>query len=172
MTEEQKQQIVNEFKTIALGDLILESEKAGLTLRQHVKRQLRAGVSPYAVKNFLLTDLREGGQIFGSFRKSFRQTVTNTVERTGSTAKNFIQEQRKVQLYDWVIEASPNNCDDCLSRSGMSAKTMENWQAVGVPQAGMTLCGQYCNCELVESGVYTQDMMTEVKKQYAERIST
>jgi hypothetical protein len=174
MTEEQKQQLVDEYKTITLGNLLLEGEKAGLTLRQYIKQAVRDGATPDELKGFLLRDLREGGQIFGSYRRQFRGQVVNNVEKTARDAKIYIQEaelKKGKETWTWVLEASANNCDDCLGRSGLSY-TMQEWRGLGLPQGGRTICGQYCNCELISDGIFTQDMVNEVKKQYAERIST
>jgi hypothetical protein len=171
MTEEQKQKLLEDYETIALGNLMLEGEKAALTLRQYIKQAVMDGATRDELKDFLLTDLREGGQIFGSYRKQFRQQVVNTIEKTSRDAKIYIQQAEKKkgkETWTWILEASANNCEDCLGRSGQTM-TMEEWRAVGLPQGGRTICGMYCQCELIKDGIFTQEMVSEVKQQYAER---
>ena len=40
------------------------------------------------------------------------------------------------------------SCPDCAGRNGQEA-TLEEWEAMGFPSDGITLCGGKCNCKLV-----------------------
>ena len=50
------------------------ADKQALTLQDIINRMLSSGMSKAEVKANLIQDLREGGQIFGDFRKQFKST--------------------------------------------------------------------------------------------------
>jgi len=166
MTNEEIQNLVDEFKTITIAELVLESEREALTLRKFISQQIRAGTDPTELKAVLLRDLKEGGQIFGSFRSQFKATVKNEVENTNRRTINAITYEKGVELLDWTLDPGAEHCDDCLNRSEMQPATMKQWQIIGVPMAGITICGLRCRCRLTPSGIYTNQDVKDADKIY------
>jgi len=166
MTPEEKKLILDEFKTITLGELVIESEKQALTLRKYIQNLVRSGTSGDVIKETLLRDLREGGQIFGSFRAQFKATVYKNVESATNKGMQVAQVEKGVILYDWLPEFSERTCQDCINRSQMSARSMKDWEIIGIPGSGVTICGDKCRCRLVASSVYNGNMVKEASKIY------
>ena len=49
--------------------------------------------------------------------------------------------------FTWITVSGEGTCPDCSPMHGIT-KTRENWAGVG-PQAGWTICGMSCKCDLV-----------------------
>ena len=54
------------------------------------------------------------------------------------------------QEYRWQTE-SGNPCPDCAGRAGYEPMTLDEWEAIGLPRQGATVCGTHCMCVLVKS---------------------
>ena len=77
-------------------------------------------------------------QIVGSTRQ-VAQLGVETFQR---------QNHGEGQLYRWQTE-SGNPCPDCASRAGYEPTTMDEWQLIGLPRQGATVCNVHCMCVLV-----------------------
>lgn len=80
---------------------------------------------------------------FGSSIKDNFQQIRHDTRDT-LYAKNL----SKDQLYRWELR-NINNCEGCVARASGEPRTLEEWETVGLPQAGATECGKRCGCELV-----------------------
>lgn len=166
MTEAEKKKLVDKFKTIAIAEMYLEADRQAITLQKYIAQQVRAGTGAEEIKRVLLRDLREGGQIFGSFRSQFKATVKNEVENANRTTQFQLQREDGVKLYSWTLDPGASHCEDCINRSEMEPMTMEEWQVVGVPEAGMTICGDRCRCRLIADGYFTNAEVEEANNEY------
>lgn len=168
MTKEQLAKIVEKFETIAIAEMYLEAEKQAITLKKYIAQQIRNGTNAETLRNTLLRDLREGGQIFGSFRSQFRATVKQEVQGANREVYMATQDEAGVELYDWVLDPAAQHCDDCLNRAEYDARTLREWEIIGTPQAGVTVCGERCRCSLVASGTFRDGLRDEAQKIYME----
>lgn len=137
---------LREMQIILTAGLIDEAAKQTLTLRQVIRKMKTSGMVDTEIEKILFKDLHEGGQIFGDFRKQLKATVKNGLEDTGRNEVR--QSYLDVKLWDWVGIADGKICDDCLSRNNMSAMSWEDWQAIGLPGTGATVCDRNCRCVL------------------------
>lgn len=141
---------LREMQIILTAGLIDEAAKQTLTLKQVIRKAKTSGMADIEIEKMLFRDLREGGQIFGDFRKQMKATVKGGLESVG---RNEIrQSYLDVQLWDWLGIVDGKICDDCLQRHHMPAMSWEKWEAIGLPGSGATICGQNCRCILVPSG--------------------
>ena len=53
----------------------------------------------------------------------------------------------KLVYFRWHSSNSVSTCPDCRARSGM-VKRLSEWVNLGLPTAGVTRCGEFCNCYL------------------------
>lgn len=166
MTEAEKKALIDKFKKITIAELYLEVEREAITLRKYISKQLRAGTGAAEIKATLLRDLREGGQIFGSFRSQFKATVKNEVADTNRKVQFQLQREDGVKLYSWTLDPGASHCDDCINRSEMEPMTMKEWEVVGTPDAGMTICGDRCRCRLIADGYFTNAEVEEANQEY------
>lgn len=140
---------LKEMQIVLAAGLIDEAAKQTLTLKQVIRRMKTSGMADMEIEKMLFRDLHEGGQIFGDFRKQAKATVKGGLENAG---RNEIRQSfLDVKLWDWLGIVDGKICDDCLSRHNMSAQTWEQWEAIGLPGSGATMCGQNCRCILIPS---------------------
>lgn len=54
------------------------------------------------------------------------------------------------KLLTWTLNptSSGTHCPDCVNRSGMR-RTLAEWEVLGMPQSGFSICGNYCRCTLI-----------------------
>jgi len=83
--------------------------------------------------------------IANSFGKSVTQNIQQVRHNTRDEVYNANLPSGK--LYRWVL-TKENNCPDCIDRASQGPRSLEEWESIGLPQTGTTICGQYCGCEL------------------------
>lgn len=136
---------VKEMQITLTNSLLIQAEKQTLTLKEIIARFKRSGIADNEIKNILLKDLREGGQLFGDFRKGFKATIKQGIEEH---ARKEV-EQLDSDLWDWLGIVDGSICPDCLDRHNMPAEKFEYWESIGLPGAGATVCDKNCRCVLV-----------------------
>jgi hypothetical protein len=106
--------------------------------------------------------------ILGLTEQGLLQTVQNSLNGWGNKVLNILQETYTIaytdgnmeftlqedaydinQEYTWELGGSVKHCPDCLARAGMKM-TYAEWVEIGTPRTGCTVCGGYCQCELVK----------------------
>jgi len=142
---------VKEMQIILTGSLINEAKKQVLTLENVIRRMKQSGMAEEEIKNILLTDLQEGGVIFGDFRKAFKATVKNGIE---DSARKEIEQKFKteVELFDCLGIVDGSICSGCLDRHNEPPNTWQYWERRGLPGAGATPCDKNCRCIVLPTG--------------------
>jgi hypothetical protein len=119
-----------------------------LTLTGLVQRMSTSGMSKEVIKETLLRDLREGGQIFGDFRKQFKSNMKWGIEEIAR--REFEQGLDKVDgMWEWLGISDKKICDDCEARNKKSPQKWIEWESEGLPGTGITICGSNCRCRMV-----------------------
>ena len=141
---------LKEMQIVLTAGLLDEAAKQTLTLKQVIRKAKVSGMADIEIERMLLRDLREGGQLFGNFRKQMKSTVKSGIEDSGrqEVRQSFLD----VKLWSWLAIVDGKICPDCLDRHGWTAMTWEEWEAVGLPDSGNTICGQNCRCILTPAG--------------------
>ncbi len=119
--------------------------RTALTLNEYVQMRLTQGATMEVIRTDLLTDLNEGGRIFGEFTNALKPTFagsTNRFRDVGALAEMGIS-----QKYRWVAVLI-NTCPDCLDRHNKS-KPWSEWEDEGLPRTGATVCKENCKCVLI-----------------------
>ena len=109
-----------------------------------------AGVSNAAIVNILGNDLATGGRIFGEFRNTVKRGIVSAVMQASRMGQDRIYGD-SVKLR-WVSVGTPKICLDCQSRIGQ-VKTWSEWEAIGLPASGFSICKEYCYCQLIPENV-------------------
>ena len=125
--------------------LAAKVRRSAITLAEYIQLRLTQGATLEVIRADLLKDLEEGGRIFGEFRNAIEPTFAGSVNRfrdIGQLAETGIS-----KTWRWVAVLI-NTCPDCLERHGQT-KDWEEWEAVGLPRTGMTVCMHNCHCMLV-----------------------
>lgn len=128
-------------------DIVLSAKvaKTALTLDEYIQFRVVQGATLQAIRADLLTDLEEGGRIFGEFFNTLKPTFAGSTSRFRDTG--ILAEVGVSKVYRWVA-VLVNTCPDCLERHGQE-KDWSAWEDEGLPRSGATVCGQNCKCILL-----------------------
>lgn len=121
--------------------------RSAITLEEYIKFRTMQGASLDVIREDLLTDLNEGGRIFGEFRRAIKPTFAGALNRFSSVGE-FVSYMGEKD-FRWVAVFDGHKiCPDCYARHGRT-QTWEEWEAEGLPQAGATVCAEWCRCKLI-----------------------
>jgi hypothetical protein len=139
---------LEELEIIIGSNLSTQSAKTTLDISATIATLTATGASNQVIRNILLNDLNSGGVIFGTYRNAIKNTVGASIQMAGSVASRGKFGDEGIAEFRWVTAKSGNTCEDCEPRHN-EIQTYEQWQVVGLPQSGFSVCNQYCNCILV-----------------------
>lgn len=117
-----------------------------LKLKEFIDLSVLQGVSRTELKKTLITDLKEGGRLFGEFRNSIKATTTGSINRFRDAGE--FSEIEVDQEFRWAA-VMVNTCPDCVRRHNMMPMEWDEWVAIGLPRTGQTVCKQHCKCMLI-----------------------
>lgn len=120
------------------------SSRTAITLEEYIASQIANGVAEAELEAALLTDLTEGGRIFGEFNRQFGLSVKGQM---GNITNRIAEEAFGSDKYAWIAVLI-NTCKDCLPRHGQ-VDTAEGWERRGKPRTGWSICRTNCQCMLI-----------------------
>lgn len=133
-----------EFSTLEIA-LSGTAARTAVTLDQYIQTRLSQGSAIDVIRADLLKDLREGGRIFGEFKRSIKAKTFGSINRIRDVG---ITSEFGTEIkYRWAA-VLVNTCPDCMDRHGVS-KSWEEWETEGMPRSGSTVCQHYCRCMLI-----------------------
>ena len=147
------ERLIDEFENRELETLRIfltaKAAKSAITINEFIQTRLAQGADIESVRELLITDLREGGRIFGEFRAAVKSTARGSINRIRDSA--MYSEFGVDRKYRWVA-VLVNTCPDCLENHGRSM-TWDEWESsrFGLPRSGGTVCRENCRCVLVIS---------------------
>ena len=124
------------------------ARNAGFSQKETIKQLVRAGYD-------------KAGPVQGFAKKVKTQGVA--IARREAQATKF-NEYRKVaksnEMWQWIaISIKP--CPDCRIRAGR-IRSLQQWEKLGTPGSGRTICGMGCLCDLYPLSV-SEDLFPEAK---------
>tara|TARA_Y100000296_G_scaffold73251_1_gene90529 strand:- start:1004 stop:1495 length:492 start_codon:yes stop_codon:yes gene_type:complete len=109
-----------------------------------------AGVSEAAILDILGNDLATNGRIFGEFRNTLKRGIVSaTMHASRMGADRVYGDSLMMQ---WVSVGTPRICVDCEPRIGQ-VKTWDEWEAIGLPASGFSVCKEFCYCQLIPAEI-------------------
>lgn len=134
-------------KELTTLDIVLSAKvgRTAVTIEEYVQLRLAQGATLDIIRTDLLTDLEEGGRIFGEFRNMLKPTFAGSTSRFRDAGA--LAEMGMSKKYRWVAVLI-NTCPDCLERHNQ-VQLWELWEDEGLPRSGATVCGQDCKCVLL-----------------------
>jgi len=130
-------------------------DKAVVDIESLVATMKRSGASDDAIRHVLLNDLESGGRIFGSFKNQFKATADYGIGKMSHIGSVHEMGSAGLRIFKWQ-SAGKNICPDCKGRHGQEM-SYEEWSLFGLPKSGFSVCGSYCNCDLVPTGQWQKD---------------
>ena len=162
------------LEIIIANSISISATKTALDIAETVTSLRLSGMSESAIRARLLTDLNNGGIIFGTYRNAIKNTTSSAIHMASSEATRSTFESRGVKEYIWITGGG-NTCPDCLPRHN-EVRTYEQWQSVGIPRSGFSVCGHHCGCTLVPStyrgekldkALYRTERVKELRKKFS-----
>jgi len=132
--------IANQLSTVAA--------KTVLDLTTLIQTMKANGVSDAVIRETLMTDLLEGGRLFGGFRNQIKNTVKSGIGMVSNRATVNTFTAAGVQEFRWQTVGGKDVCPDCDDRAG-EIDVMEYWRTVGLPRSGFSICQFSCRCQLL-----------------------
>lgn len=129
--------------------LTAESDLLADRLELRIRQMMSAGMSKGAIIAALQRDLRAGGPIFSGFASTFKRHVFPVVDNFAQGA--IVEENPDAAVWEWIT-TSADPCDDCRPRHGLMRRYQE-WESLGLPRSGFSVCGENCKCALVPSSM-------------------
>ena len=143
--EEIEQQDEDTLLWVALG-LAYGIDVFATRIEREIAVLRGSGVGDRAIIQILADDLRQGGRIFGEFRNTIKRGIVGGVMQGFRVGQdNIYGDSLK---FKWISVGSPKICKDCEERVG-EIKTWDEWQELGVPASGFSVCKEYCYCQLI-----------------------
>ena len=105
-----------------------------------------AGISERAIVAILRNDLATHGRIFGEFRNTIKRGIVSATMQASRLGQDRVYGDR--MMFRWVSVGTPKICPDCDARIGQ-VKSWEEWESLGLPASGFSVCKEFCYCQLV-----------------------
>ena len=143
---------------IALLDESLSTTKQIFTLKAtNLINQLQTrGMSDEQVINVLLEDFDNDGALFGGLKRQLIGDADNMAESLSSNLDTEILFEESGQERMTWIAILVNTCKDCIPRHGFT-RTYAEWQELGLPKSGFSVCKHHCKCQLFPASVIDQN---------------
>lgn len=125
-------------------------DKTVVDLQTLINQMRASGASDDVIREVLQRDLATGGRIFGGLRSQFRATGDFAVSQMSNIGSAYEMSSEGLTEFQWQT-AGNRICDDCKGRSG-DTKSWAEWETVGLPATGWSVCGSHCKCTLVPTG--------------------
>ncbi len=152
-TEEITQSIEEEDENILLWSTLGVSFGIDIFLTR-LEREIallrNAGISESAIVDILGNDFATNGRIFGEFRNTVKRGVVSSVMQASRIGQDRVYGD-SVNMR-WVSVGTPKICVDCSSRIG-EIRSWNEWEALGLPASGFSVCKEFCYCQLVPESV-------------------
>ena len=126
--------------------LTFKARKMALAIDEYIATAQAQGQSDAAIRATLSDDFENGGRMFGEFKNSIKATSNGSINRLRDVG-NF-SEIGIDQSYRWAA-VLVNTCPDCIERHNMPSKKWEEWEEMGLPRTGTTVCKEHCRCMLI-----------------------
>ncbi len=106
-----------------------------------------AGMSVEQIKDTLSKQISDSTGAFGGLKKNLRNVTITGINDAAN--QGMYSEYKNTGLSRWRwITVSAKPCPDCEERHGQ-VETWEDWELLGMPKSGFSICQNNCKCKLV-----------------------
>ena len=159
-TEENTQNLEEEDENILLWATLGVSYGIDIFLTR-LEREIallrNAGITDAAILDILGNDLATNGRIFGEFRNTIKRGIVSATMQASRVGADRVYGDS--MMFRWVSVGTPKICPDCEMRIG-EVKSWEEWESLGFPASGLSVCKEFCYCQLVPESVSMPDSLS------------
>ena len=109
-----------------------------------------AGIADAAILDILGNDLATNGRIFGELRNTIKRGIVSATMQASRVGADRVYGDSVMMR--WVSVGTPKICVDCTPRIGQ-VRSWDEWEALGLPASGVSVCKEFCYCQLVPEEV-------------------
>ena len=109
-----------------------------------------AGITEAEILNILGNDLATNGRIFGELRNTIKRGIVSATMQASRGGADRVYGDSVMMR--WVSVGTPKICVDCTPRIGQ-VRSWDEWEALGLPASGFSVCKEFCYCQLVPEEV-------------------
>jgi len=147
-----EEQFPNEIDTIIdeiVTLMIFDSESFALNVDKYVTQLKSSGIGDVTIEEQLTKDMEEGGKIFGLLKNALKAAIVLGIAQAARFGQ--YEEFDMDQDFTWVTVGGHRICPDCEERAGETLP-FSDWELVGLPGSGWSVCGSFCYCVLDPTG--------------------
>ena len=136
-----------------LEEMFLEVDHLINRIALQFKKDISAGVPLKDARQQLLSDIKKNEGIYGTFVTSQKAMVQGLTNELVAKPVNLYAKANPKQKFSWVLGSVKTvHCPDCSYLSGLSARTIAEWEdeGYGLPRQARTRCNVGCKCQLLE----------------------
>ena len=137
--------IIDEIVTL----MIFDAESFALNIDKYVTQLKANGIGDQTIEEQLSKDMEEGGKIFGLLKNAIKASVVLGIAQAARFGQ--YEEYDMDQEFTWVTVSGHRICIDCELRAG-TILPFSDWESIGLPGSGWSVCGSYCYCVLDPTG--------------------
>ena len=119
-------------------------------LEREIALLRNAGITDAAILDILGNDLATNGRIFGEFRNTIKRGIVSATMQASRVGADRVYGDS--MMFRWVSVGTPRICPDCEERIG-EIRSFEEWEALGFPASGFSVCKEFCYCQIVPEDV-------------------
>ena len=154
-----------ELLEATMGRMLNDADVFTSRISKAVQTQTSGGIATAATQGVLTADMATAGAIFGELRNTIKESIVEGINQTGRAGSFEAYEVEPDTLFTWVTVAGHKICEDCSPRGGQRL-TLDEWEQIGMPGTGWSICGGHCYCVLDPSGKI--DPLIELEKRRAD----
>ena len=126
-------------------------------LEREIALLRNAGVADAAILDILGNDLATNGRIFGEFRNTIKRGIVSAIMQASRIGQDRVYGDSVMMR--WVSVGTPRICPDCEIRIG-DIKSWAEWESLGLPASGFSVCKEFCYCQLIPEDVSMPDSLS------------
>ena len=126
-------------------------------LEREIALLRNAGVADAAILNILGNDLATNGRIFGEFRNTIKRGIVSATMQASRVGADRVYGDS--MMFRWISVGTPKICPDCEIRIG-EIRSWDEWESLGFPASGFSVCKEFCYCQLVPEEVSMPDSLS------------
>ena len=148
--------------TDALITMGYDSAVFSAELNKEIVRMRSNGMSDEAVEEALKSDLDTNGRIFGKLKNSTKAALIGSINQLAKLGQYEAYDLDQ-DLFTWVTVKGHKVCADCVSRAGQT-RTFSDWEELGLPGSGWSICKEYCYCVLDPTGTVGSNVEVDTQE--------
>lgn len=146
--------------------ILIEAAFAAELLKKEIKVLRAGGVNDDEIRRLLKADFDSKGRIFGQIENATKARVAGLISAASNNAAIEVYKDAGMpDAWRWVtvnLVRGGNVCPDCPTRHGR-VETSEEWQRIGEPGSGWSVCGPWDYCILVPEAVTFKEIVNVIR---------